>query len=468
MMPRMKRFPIFLFCLHFLFSEAQEIIGIDYSEYLNTVLKQHPMAKRAENEQVYADYQLKAARGLYDPVLNGEVDQKLFNGKNYFTQTNAELKQALFTAQYIKFGYDYGQGLFLNPENNSPTAGLAYVGIELGLGQGLMIDKRRAEVLKSRAYVDYHDAEKNIRLNHLLFESSQAYFDYLFNLKIMALNTYFMQLAKQRLTGIEALAAIGEKASVDTIEAAIFYQSRLSDWLGAKIENQKMTQTVLSYWWSNAQATQPNALITVSDSLEMYFQQAKKMLTVKLYEATPLNPVINKYRSLQKVLDIDKRYRKELVKPIVNVKYNALSNSAVALYPGFMANNYKFGMQVSFPLLFRNPLNTYHLSKIQAQNNQWELLNKSNELTFKISALRKNMGLLAEQLQNAERTARYSKQLVEAEKLKFTNGESTLFMLNTRESKWLESEQKLAEFKLKFIKNYLNLVYLSGGLDYVF
>jgi outer membrane protein TolC len=133
-----------------------------------------------------------------------------------------------------------------------------------------------------------------------------------------------------------------------------------------------------------------------------------------------------------------------------------------------MANNYKFGMQVSFPLLFRNPLNTYHLSKIQAQNNQWELLNKSNELTFKISALRKNMGLLAEQLQNAERTARYSKQLVEAEKLKFTNGESTLFMLNTRESKWLESEQKLAEFKLKFIKNYLNLVYLSGGLDYVF
>ena len=37
-------------------------------------------------------------------------------------------------------------------------------------------------------------------------------------------------------------------------------------------------------------------------------------------------------------------------------------------------------------------------------------------------------------------------------------------MLNTRENKLLESELKLAEYKLKFIKTVLNVIYLNGKL----
>lgn len=107
------------------------------------------------------------------------------------------------------------------------------------------------------------------------------------------------------------------------------------------------------------------------------------------------------------------------------------------------------------------------MAKLNSQNNSFELANKSIELDFKLNALKQNIGLLAEQLQNAERSVKYSKQLVEAEKLKFTNGESSLFILNARESKWLESELKLSEYKLKFIKTVLNIIYLKGNLNYV-
>ena len=81
-----------------------------------------------------------------------------------------------------------------------------------------------------------------------------------------------------------------------------------------------------------------------------------------------------------------------------------------------------------------------------------------------IEAVKQNLRVIAEQVVNAERAANYSKQLVNAEKLKFDNGESSLFMLNTRESKWLESELKLAEYKLKFMKAYLSIVYLKGKI----
>jgi crotonobetainyl-CoA:carnitine CoA-transferase CaiB-like acyl-CoA transferase len=56
--------------------------------------------------------------------------------------------------------------------------------------------------------------------------------------------------------------------------------------------------------------------------------------------------------------------------------------------------------------------------------------------------------------------------LLLAEKAKFEQGESTLFLLNTRESKWLEAELKLAQFKAKFIKLVIEATYIKGDLNY--
>jgi outer membrane protein TolC len=106
------------------------------------------------------------------------------------------------------------------------------------------------------------------------------------------------------------------------------------------------------------------------------------------------------------------------------------------------------------------------MAKVNFQSNSYELANKSNELDFKLNALKQTISILSEQLQNAERSVRYNKQLVEAEKLKFNNGESSLFILNARENKWLESELKFAEYKFKFIKTTISIVYLKGTLNY--
>lgn len=464
----MKRLYFSFLVMISLQGKSQNNIQLSYDLFLVNVLQNNPLAKRAENEKKYADAQYKAAKGNYDPIVSGSYEQKQFNGSNYFTTLNSEVKQPIFTSQYFKFGYDYGNGSYINPEYNTMPNGLPYVGIEVGVLQGLLIDKRRAEVLKSKEYLNYYDAEKRIQLNTLLFEASQRYFEWLFSLKQLALNNYFMQVAKQRLSGIEALANIGEKASVDTIEAAIFYQTRFLDFQSAQIDNQKTINDLSSFNWQNNRPTLITEKYTAIDSLDLYFNKAKNLLIETLYQSVPSNPILSKYGSLQKVLEIDNRLKKEMIKPSLNVKYNLLSNNATSINPSFSNNNYKFGLNLSFPLFLRNPTNEYKLAKINSQNNNLELLNKTNELNFKINALKKTIDILDEQLQNAVRSTKYGKILLEAEKLKFSNGESTLFMLNMRENKWLESEIKLAEYKLKFIKTVLNLIYLNGDLNYKF
>jgi hypothetical protein len=340
-----------------------------------------------------------------------------------------------------------------------------YVGLEVGLLQGLVIDYRRAEVMKSKEYVDYYSSEKKIQLNGLLFESSLKYFDWLFSLKQVSLNDYFLNLARQRLIGVESLASIGERAAVDTVEAAIFYQSRLLDLQGSEIESQKQNFDLASFnWQSNGGAT--SSLYIPQDSLDTYFERVKRGLVARLFQDSSSNPIIEKYSSLQSILEIENRIKKEMIKPKLNVNYNLLSYNPNSYSPVYSQNNYKWGVDLSFPLLLRKSRNEFKMAKLNSQNNSFELANKSNELDFKINSLKQTIGLLAEQLQNAERSTRYSKQLVEAEKLKFTNGESSLFILNARENKWLESELKLSEYKLKFIKTVLNIIYLKGNLNY--
>jgi ATP-dependent Zn protease len=150
----MKQFLFLLLVMISLQGNSQNNIQINYDDFLANVMQNNPLAKRAENEKKYADVQYKAAKGNYDPIVSGSYEQKQFNGSNYFTTLNSEVKQPLFTSQYFKFGFDYGNGSYINPEYNTTPNGLPYVGIEVGVLQGLLIDKRRAEVLKSKEYLN--------------------------------------------------------------------------------------------------------------------------------------------------------------------------------------------------------------------------------------------------------------------------------------------------------------------------
>jgi len=464
---RKSKIKVLIIVFGFLFFNcfSQTTVLLSYDAYLKNVLENNPISKRADNIKQYGELQYKASKGNFDPFVSGTYENKNFNGSNYYSILNSGVKVPLFTAQNLNVGYEYGVGQNINPEQYTSSYGLPYVGLELGLLQGMFIDYRRADLLKSKEYVNYYSAEKNIQLNNLLYESSLQYFDWLFSLKQLALNNYFMDLAKLRLIGIESLANVGERAAMDTVEAAILYQSRLLDFQSAKIEIQKQNNELAMYNWQT-NAPSANELYQPLDSLDLYFEKAKNGIIKQLYQDSTSNPVIDKYNSFQKVLGIDARLKKEMIKPKLNVNYNLLSYNPNSFSPVYTQNNYKWGVDLSFPLLLRRSRNEYKMAKVNFQSNSFELANKTNELDFKLNTLKQTIAILSEQLQNAERSVKYNRLLVEAEKLKFNNGESSLFILNARENKWLESELKFAEYKYKFIKTSISIVYLKGTLNY--
>ena len=456
----------FLFCFVFLSFKslwAQQQTDINYETFLNAIISSHPVSIKSNNIGRYGELQFKAAKGVYDPVLSANFDNKYFNSVNYYSYANAEIKQPLFTSQYIKAGYDFSNGSFVNPEHKTNQYGLPYIGFEVALLQGLIIDKRRSELLKSRHYKEYYNAEKLILINNLLFESSQVYFDYLFFDKQYVLNNFFVDLAKQRISLIESLASIGEKPALDTVESKILLQSRLFELQSAFMEKNKKLMELNSCLWQNGFPDSVFNKVFV-DSLDLYFIKSKQLISNNINNAEQVNPLLQQYKAKQNILEVDKKLKWEMIKPKLDLNYNLLSNNYATVNPVFSNNNYKWGANLSFPLFLRNSRNEYKMSDLSAKNNFLELNSKSNELKYKQLGLFQAIEVLSNQIENAQNMVQLSKQLFEAEKLRFSNGESSLFLLNTRESKWLEFELKLLEYKTKYIKTTLNIAYLNGGL----
>ena len=210
----------------------------------------------------------------------------------------------------------------------------------------------------------------------------------------------------------------------------------------------------------------PLSMLSISDSLEQVYSLAIKIIQQTLMNDQNTNPLVSQYLAKQKILETEKRLKREMIKPVLDVRYNFLNTSNDVIFPSFNASNYKWGASFSFPLFLRKPRNEYKMANLDANNNELETVNKQNQINFKRKYIVEAIQVTTEQILNAERSAAYSKLLVEAEKLKFTNGESSLFLLNSRESKWLETELKLAEYKLKFIKSFIELTYVNGDLKY--
>ena len=71
---------------------------------------------------------------------------------------------------------------------------------------------------------------------------------------------------------------------------------------------------------------------------------------------------------------------------------------------------------------------------------------------------------LNEQLQITDQMQQNFRQLLKNEELRFNQGESSLFLVNSREMKWLETLQKQTELRVKYLTSAYQLQWAAGTL----
>lgn len=444
----MKNIILILLFLPF-FGFNQEVV-FTYEEFVKVVRLHHPIAYQSKLQVEKGTAYLIKAKGGFDPKLDAGLDQKYFKGNIYFSNLNSKLKVPTWFGITAQAGYENNEGLYLNPQFNSPNNGLFNAGLSITLGKGLFIDERRAELKQAKIYLNSSTLEQKIILNRLVFNASVTYWKWKSSYLKLQIYKEAIANAEVRLEGVKKSVGLGDKPAIDIVEAKIILQNRQLNYYQAEFDFNNMRQKMNVYLWQAGFI--PLELDSLAiPNIEMTYDQDLGFFNDSLIEN---HPEILLYQNKIAIQKIDNRLQKESLKPTLNLSYDFI-NEPIGNNPFVEPNlnNYKWGATFSYPLFIRKERANIRLSEIKLKeigaNNEL----KKASIKYKVQAIDGNIRNLSNQLRVANETIDNYNQLFISENILFGIGESSVFMINYRESTFIKSKLKAVEIYEKLLSN---------------
>lgn len=460
-----------IFCILFisntLWSQSLDNTVLRFDEYLGYVKRYHPIVKQAELIVDEGQAKLMKARGGFDPKVEVDYDRKIFSGDEYYDKLNATFKIPTWYGIELKGTFEESDGVYLNPENNLPDKGLYSAGVSFSVGEGLWINQRMASLKQAKLFREQVKADRDILVNTILYEAALVYFNWLKAYNETLIYQDFLGNAQMRFKGVKQNVEAGEMAAIDSIEARIVVNDRKLNLEKSRVELMKAKLELSNFLWlnNNIPVELQDMVIPDVDS-ELVIDttlniDALLLVTNNLDTHPKLKSLDYKYESL----DIERRLKANQLLPTIDLQYNFLTTTP-DIANSFNADNYKSGVNISVPLFLRKERGELKLAKVKLQDTDYERISTKLTLKNKIMAIQNELQSFELQNELTENVIKDYEQLVSAEERRFFVGESSLFLVNSRESKLIDSKLKAVELQNKFFKTkallFNNLVITPG------
>jgi outer membrane protein TolC len=218
------------------YAQQEKIFAVE--TFISLIKANHPVAKQAAISVDKANAEILSARGGFDPVLDVDASRKTFDGKNYYNYYNPELKIPTPLPLDIKTGVEDNGGSFVSSETSKGKT--SYLGVELALAKGFLIDKRRAALKQSKLFKSQTEQERKATINNLLFEAYTDYWQWAGAYQQFSVYNKFLDISSNRLRLIRIGFKNGERSLMDTIEAF------------TQVQNYQLMQAEAKLKWINA------------------------------------------------------------------------------------------------------------------------------------------------------------------------------------------------------------------------
>ncbi len=405
-----------------------------FNEFLGYVKKFHPLVKNADLEISAAQANLMMARGGFDPKIEVDFDQKQFKNQEYYSILNSSFKIPTWYGIEIKAGFDNNDGYYLNPENNTPNQGLTSLGISVPLGQGLFINQRMADLRKAKIQVQLSQAERKLEAIKILADAAVAYFNWKRNFDEVKLYETYNTNAQIRFKGIKELINQGDKPAIDSIEAGIIVKNRM---LSLEDSQLKLTKAKLELsnfiWIENSIPVELSDVLIPESKLDATIRETLKTDDLQSADFSIINhPKITSLERKIEILNVDKRLKANMLLPKIDVGYSYLSDPRY--FQDYNFDDYKVGMNFYFPLFLRKERGSLQLAKFKIQETEFALGLEKVQLNNKINAQKIEIESLIKQRNLINGLVNDNNAMLLSEERLFTFGESSLFLINTREN----------------------------------
>jgi len=162
-------------------------------------------------------------------------------------------------------------------------------------------------------------------------------------------------------------------------------------------------------------------------------------------------------------LEIEQRWKREQLKPVANLKYNSLAeNNADIQIP--QLNNYTWGIEVQMPLFLRKERAALEMARIKIKDTSFSMDIKRASLISKAQMAMNDWNTNLSLITLYTQTVLDYQNLLLGERRMFNAGESSLFLINSREMSYISAQIKLIELQIKAEKAALQVQYAAGVL----
>lgn len=437
-------------------------------QVMEIVKRYHPVALQAGIlvEQAKAD--LVSARGQFDPVFENEAAQKTFEGTAYYSYNRPEISIPTWFGIEVKAGLEYLSGNRTDPVDTKGES--SYLGISIPLAKNLLMDKRRAALQSAKIFRQASVAERRNMLNQLMLDALKSYWSWVKEYQLYQVMNEAVAINENRFRWVRSAYQLGDRAAIDTTEVLAQWQQfellRSQAWLN--FQNAGLELSVY-LWTAGAQPYElPSNIIPQEPLREIsVMNQPVPVLNELLSAAVSNHPELRLYQYKLQALNIERKLKFQELLPVVNFRYNQLGRGydvwKTATSPYF-ENNYRYGLSIAVPLRLSQGRGEYKKARLKINYAELELEQKKRQVENKVRSYFNELLALKEQVKWQEQSWRNYLQLQRAEELRFRSGESSLFLVNARETKALEALQKLLELKAKYFVSENTVRWAAGNL----
>ena len=438
---------------------------LTYLEYLGYVKKYHPLAQSANLELSQAQANLMMARGAFDPKIEVDYNTKQFKNENYYSILNSSFKIPTWYGIELKASFDNNEGIYINPENTLPNQGLTSFGIKIPVGQGLLINQRMADIRTAKIQLKLSQAERKLQATEVIYNASLAYFNWKRSYSEVQLYQTYLNNANLRFNGIVKLIENGDKPAIDSTEASITVKNRELNLEESKLKLIKAKLELSNFLWlENAIPLELQDTIIPETNLEKTIQETLKTSELFQDETSIVNhPKINALQSKIDILNVERKLKSNLLLPKIDLEYSYISEPSYINNTNFQ--NYKAGLNFSFPLFLRKERGNLKLAQFKVQNTQLELDLEKLQLTNKINSQQAELTSLVKQKDLISKLVGNYQVMLTSEERLFSFGESSLFLINARENNLVLSQISELALQNKYFNSNAELFKVLANPD---
>ncbi|TAH24542.1 MAG: hypothetical protein EAZ07_09445 [Cytophagales bacterium] len=448
-------------------SDSTKILTFD--DFLELVLRNHPVAQQSELLDDKAKQELRVSRNGFDPYVYSKYNKKQFEGKNYYSLWETYLTIPTWFGTSFKTGYEEDFGINLNLDNLVPSQGLSYIGLSSSLLQGLVIDERRAILRQAQFFPKLAEAEKVKLLNKLLLNAAKEYWEWWFHYKKLQQYVVGYNFADIRFKATLERAKQGDLSMIDTVEAIMQMQNIEVLRNQSELDYKNSSLMLSNFLWNTDKTPLEINQLIIPDSTEIGIQSISKQSLDSLVSFAIINhPEIVKLETKIKQLEIERRLVINKILPKLNVDYGlqqrGFYNQPNVEPINYNFNNFKIAATFSTPIFLRAERGKLQLTKLKLQDSRFEFKQTNREVINSVYSSYNEYTTLEKLIIIQQKLVQNSDKLRIAEQTRFDNGESSLFLVNTRDMALINSRIKLFELETKYQKSKNTISWSAGKM----